>query len=187
MRRWLLLLALSAAALFAPSITHAQILNGDFESGGADWTPGTPIDWIAAFPDSGGNPDGFGEISMFGDSEGRGCINQAFKCGEQGGRTQCEMALDYRLEQLKGDNRASGRVVVRVDGFDVFTSPLVAPQGWQHITFTIPCGFHTIGLCLEADAGPNAWSAGFDNVTSDCMTPVPVTPQSWGAVKALYR
>lgn len=187
MRRWLLFAALIVSSLTVPAVSHAQIMNGDFEIGGADWTPGVPAGWSVAFPDSGGNPDGFAQITMFGDSEGRGCVNQGFKCGEQGGRTRCEMAIDYRLDHLKGNNNTTGRVVVRIDGIDVFTSPLVAPEGWQHITFDIPCGFHTIGLCLEADAGENAWSAGFDNVTSDCMTPVPVAPKTWSSLKTLYR
>ena len=187
MRRWILLLSLALVTLAAPTLSHAQILNGDFESGGSDWTPGVPKDWVVDFPATGGDPDGFGQISMFGDSEGRGCINQAFKCGEAGGRTSCEIGFEYKLDHLKGDNNTTGRVVVRVDGTDVYTSPLEAPVDWIRITFSIPCGFHTIGFCLEADAGPNAWSAAFDNVTADCMSPVPALPKTWSSVKVLYR
>lgn len=187
MRRWLLFLALATVTLVTPSASRAQIMNGDFEIGGADWTPGTPPDWQVAFPDTGGNPDGCAVIAMYGDSEGRGCINQGFKCGELGGRTRCEMTVDYKLDHLKGDNDATGRVVIRIDGNDVYTSPLHAPDGWQKVTFDIPCGWHTIGLCLEADAGSNAWQATFDNVTSDCMTPTGLAPKTWTSLKSMYH
>ena len=187
MRRWLTLLSLVALGLTASSLSQAQVLNGDFESGGADWYAGVPGNWEVTFPTTGGNPDGAAQISMFGDLEGRGCINQGFKCGEAGGRTYCEISVQYRLILTDGDNPNSGRIVIRIDGEDVYGSPLTAPDGWQTVTVTVPCGFHTLGLCLEADAGKNAWTALFDNVTSNCMSPVPVAPKTWSTIKAIYR
>ena len=64
MRRWLLFAALIVSSLTVPAVSHAQIMNGDFEIGGADWTPGVPAGWSVAFPDSGGNPDGFAQITL---------------------------------------------------------------------------------------------------------------------------
>lgn len=173
--------------LTAPAVGRAQVLNGDFESGGVSWTTGGPVDWAFSFPAIGGNPDGHARIEMFGDSEGRGCVNQAFKCG-QGGNSSCVVDLAWRLDHVSGSNDGGGRVVVRVDGVDLFVSSGPIPGGWQTLRLTLPCGAHSLGLCLEADAGADGWSAAFDAVGADCVgPPLPVTPGSWGLVKSLYR
>lgn len=188
MKRWVLLSAVVLVSISTPIVATAQIENGDFSGGGASWFVGVPAGWEASFPDSGGNPDGYGRIENFGQIEGRGCINQNFKCGEEGGRTVCQLDIQYRLDLNDGQNRTSGRVVIRIDGVDVYTSPAVAPQGWQVVMLNVPCGYHNLGLCLEADGDKNNWTACFDNVTAECQSPpVPVESGTWGKLKALYR
>lgn len=187
MKRWVTLTALCLATLAAPSLGLAQIENGDFSSGGASWYVGVPDGWEVGFSESGGNPDGRAWISNSGVLEHRGCVNQNFKCGEQGGRTTCQLHIQYRLDLVDGQNRSSGRVVIRLGGQDYYTSPPVAPTGWQDVTLNVPCGYHGLGLCLEVDAGNNYWTASFDNVSAECESPLPVEQGSWGKLKALYR
>ena len=68
--RTLVAASLLTLAMAAPA--GAQIMNGDFEAGPADWTVLLPPPgWSTGFPAAGGNPNGYARIqSPFGNSGG---------------------------------------------------------------------------------------------------------------------
>lgn len=180
-------LALALLLIVLPTVSVAQIVNGDFEIPGcAGWTVNKPSAWTIDCPVSGGNPGGYGHImSPFGNSGGQGCLIQGFQCGTPGVTGNCEIALDFKLDQVDASNN-SGRVKIYVDGTLQYTSASMT-LAWTHVSFTVPCGFHTLALCLQVDAGNNGWSACFDNVTAQCMPITPAEPQTWGRIKAIYQ
>lgn len=184
MRRAWWFLALSLIVLL-PARGFADVVNGDFELGGTAWTVQVPANWTADFPPTGGNPNGYASIlSPFGNSGGEGCDVQTFQCGNAGQDT-CIIGLDYKLDALDA-NPLSGRVKIYLDGQLMYTSPPADHIPWTAVTFTAPCGTHTIRLCLEVDPGNNGWIAGFDNVSAVCDNPNPVERSTWGRIKNVY-
>jgi len=181
-----LLLFLSLAVVLCfPAAATAQIQNGDFESGGAAWTPDAPTAWTVDYPTTQGNPGGYLWImSPFGNSAGTGCAFQEFSCGGADTSSTCTITFDYRLDFVDASD-STAFVTVLVDSTGSFTSPLGTFQGipWTHREITVPCGPHTIRLCLNVEPGNNGWSACFDNVTAACSGTVPVHPMSWGGIK----
>jgi hypothetical protein len=165
----------------------APLQNGDFEAGGTGWATSAPANWTVSFLAAGGNPNGYAQImSPFGTSEGIACIGQGFDCGDPGTDSRCQISFDFRLDQVDAST-ATAQVIAEIDGEVVYLSPLGGSIGWTHIAFEVPCGQHRIELCLQVAPGNNGWRASFDNVKAECMTVTPVLPQSWGALKVIYR
>jgi hypothetical protein len=183
MRRTLSILTLALALL--PVAATAQVVNGDFEAGGTGWSTSIPAQWSITFPPAGGNPDGHALIqSPFGNSGGEGCIAQTFLCGTDP-QGPCIITLDYRHRSIDA-SPLTGRVRIFIDDTLVHTSPPSNLQDWTTVTFTAPCGEHTIRLCLQVDAGNNGWQAAFDNVRAICDIPIGAERTTWGLIKRLY-
>ena len=182
--RTLVAASLLTLAMAAPA--GAQIMNGDFEAGPADWTVLLPPPgWSTGFPAAGGNPNGYARIqSPFGNSGGNAHINQTFLCGDPGIPGNCIITLDYRLDQIDASD-FTGRIWVQIDGVIQYTSPPGPSAGWVNVTVTVPCGQHVITLNLDVDAGNNGWAACFDNVQARCEPIVPTAPSTWGRIKSL--
>jgi len=166
----------------------AQISNGDFEAGSAGWSLSAPSGWsIGVLP--GGNPGDHGHIqSPWGNSAGTACFEQVFQCGEEDptGVSDCIITFDYYLHNLDASS-GSGRINVLIDGNVEFSSPPGADwMDWISITLRVPCGLHSIALCLEVDPQNNGWEAGFDNVFSECADSTPTAGSDWSTVKSLY-
>lgn len=180
-----LLLAASFLLLISPSISAAQIINGDFEAGGTGWTPIQPPNWTVSFPPAGGNPNGYARIqSPFGNSQGLGCVTQAFECGKDPAAS-CVITIDYQHASIDA-GPLTGRVKIFIDQVLVHTSPPSNNQPWTTVTVTAHCGRHELALCLEVDAGNNGWFACFDNVRASCEAPTPIEEGTWGAIKSIY-
>ena len=181
------IIALAAGACLALALpASAQVINGDFELGGLGWTVAVPPTWSGSFPAAGGNPGGFADIrSPFGNSGGTGCVLQTFTCGDPDVGTACVFTLDYFLDNIDASS-LSGRIRIYVDGLLLFTSAPADDIPWSAVSFTVPCGVHTIQLCLQVDAGNNGWEAGFDNVIAECDDSVPAEKLDWSTVKTLY-
>ena len=79
----------------------------------------------------------------------------------------------------------SGRILLIFDGATTLLAD--TDTDWQTDTFTVPCGEHTIGLCLEVDEGDHRWVACFDNVEAICSGVVASEEQIWGTLKGLFR
>jgi hypothetical protein len=186
--RYRLLLPSTLLLLALPTLTSAQIVNGDFEASGVGWiVDPPPPGWTVTFPPAGGNPGGYARIqSRDFQSEGFVCIRQRFFCGVPSANTQCQIRVDVRLEQIDAAD-LTGRVHILIDGVDYL--PPLDPAGydWRQIAFSVPCGEHEIALCLEVDAGNNLWGASFDNAAAECLGGVPAMPSTWGRVKQVYR
>ena len=186
MSRNALLLAASIALLISPSISAAQVINGDFEAGGTGWTPSPPPNWTITFPPAGGNPNGYARIqSPFGNSQGTACVTQSFQCGDDPA-TECVITIDYQHGSIDS-NPLAGRVKIFIDQVLVHTSPPSNNQPWVTVTVTAPCGRHELALCLEVDKGNNGWVACFDNVRASCETPTPIPEGTWGMIKSIYH
>ncbi len=179
------IIILIAASFLAAGPAAADVINGDFEDGGTGWTVVNPSGWAGYFPPSGGNPDGAAVMrSPDADSAGIGCFWQTFMCGEPSDETECVISLDYRLEDY-GAEPGTGRVLMVFDGVTTLLTDM--PGEWMQHTFTVPCGEHTIELCLEVDEGSHFWVASFDNVQAYCSGVVPAEEESWSAIKTLFR
>lgn len=181
----LLVLAVVSVAL-ASLPAGADVLNGDFENGGADWNFNGPADWTNGYPPAGGNPDGYAFIAspQVGPG-GIGCIIQTIICGDPDEGTECTIGFDYLL--AAGDAMPnSGRIKVYIDGIE---SVVVEGEtvGWETVTYVVPCGVHVIDLCLEVDPENNAWRACFDNVRAVCTGGVPTDESTWSSLKGLFR
>lgn len=177
-------LTLLGALSAAPAL--ADPTNGDFENGGTDWTESAPPGFLTSFPLLGGNPDGHGRIeSGTSNPGGQACISQTFECGVVGGGTECTIGFDYQL--TPGDAApGSGRIVMRIDGLsDVVTD--VPNPGWEFVAYVVPCGTHTLDLCLDVDPQNNQWTATFDNVRSACTGPVSNEGPSWSTLKSRFH
>ena len=171
--------------LLAAMSAQADVINGDFENGGADWTDNAPADWGVIFPAAGGNPDGYAAIrSPFSGPGGTGCIIQTFTCGDPGDGTECSITFDYRLDPVDAA-AGTGRIVVWID--DVEHIVVEGQSDWETVTFVAPCGVQVIGLCLEVDPDNNSWQASFDNVQAECTGPVSTDAETWTNLKAIFR
>jgi hypothetical protein len=182
---WILVSLTLLHTMAAPAL--AQILNGDFEAGGAGWIVIAIPPWVASFPPAGGNPNGYALIqSPSGNSPGGlGAILQGFQCGTPGSGSECVIRFDFRLHQVDAADN-SGRVQVFIDNEPDYTSPS-GNIDWTTVTLRVPCGDHSIALALEVDAGNNRWEASFDNVQADCEVGTPVDPSTWGMIKSTYE
>jgi hypothetical protein len=179
MRNSLALLATKLAALCAlfalaaPTPAAAQVTNSGFDSGGSGWAAISPPGWTADFPTSGGNPGVYGRIlSPSVASGGKAWFRQAFSCGIG---HFCNIRFDYRLEPIAA-SPGSARVEVWTNG--VLRSTLASPTGasWRTASLSVSCGPNVaLDLCLEVDAGDNAWRTSFDNVRADCSDALPGT------------
>ena len=180
---WLSFLAL--ATLLAALPVQADVINGDFENGGADWTPIAPADWGVSFPAAGGNPDGYASIrSPFSGPGDTGCIVQTFTCGEPEDGLDCTVTFDYRLDPIDAA-AGTGRIVVWID--DIERVVIDGQSDWQTVSFVVPCGVQVLGLCLEVDDENNSWQACFDNVRAECTGPVSTDAHTWTNLKSLFR
>jgi hypothetical protein len=180
--RWIILTA-GILVLMAPA-AMAQVSNGDFEAGGTDWQVTQPANWSVTFPPGGGNPNGYARImSPFGDSQGIACVSQTFVCGDNPDAV-CIITLDVQLTMIDaGPN--TGRIIVQVDGVEEYVSPSTDVP-WTTITIIVPCGTHTIDLCLQVDTGNHGWAACFDNVRAECDESVSSEHGTWSGIKGLY-
>lgn len=175
-------LALISVLIATPAF--AQVLNGDFEDGGTDWLTSATSGFAVSFPSTGGNPDGLARLGS-GQSNpgGEACIIQTFECGEPGSSSVCTISFDYRFNRLTGDF-SSSRLIVTVAG-----DTTVLPGGvdeWTSASINVPCGLHTLEICLEVDPSDNAWIADVDNVNALCTGVIPTEAPSWSTIKALY-
>ncbi len=181
-----ILIALALLTFALPAL--GQVVNGDFEDPASGWVIGLPnAEWTGEIRPAGGNPDGYGYLmSNFADpfSEGEGYFEQTFVCGDDPA-ADCNISLDYS-HGLVDASSGAGRVLIYIDGQLVHTSPQADAQPWTTVTFTVPCGTHTLRLALEVDAGNNAWEACFDNVMADCDDSVAAEDGNWSDIKSLY-
>lgn len=176
----------AVALILCASVASADVMNGDFENGGAQWQVNVPQGWVSDFPAAGGNPGGHATIqSPFGGPGGLGCIMQTFVCGNVGEEGTCTITLEFALEQIDASDD-SARVLVRINGAATTFGPL-SDAGWRSATFTVPCGVVVLELCLEVDPTNNGWRAGFDNVEASCDGVVSSEATNWSTIKALYN
>lgn len=182
----LLLLIISCLTLLAwPAL--ADVVNGDFESGAADWTTTVPLDWVIDFPATDGNPDGNASImSRYWDSQGLGCVSQVFLCGDAGDEGTCTIFFDAMMHWLDS-NELAGRLKVYANGNLLWTAPEVNDMPWTSFLVTVDCGTITLDLCLEVDQGNNMWRGRYDNVSAVCDPNVSIDPIIWGSLKSIYQ
>lgn len=174
------------AVLLAASLAVASPTNGDFSSGGSGWSDSADPGFSVSYPAAGGNPGGFAQMeSAFSNPGGRACIEQTFECGVPGGGTECTIGFDYFLEPIDAVP-GSGRLIVEIDGIANVVTDL-STQGWQFVSYVVPCGTHTVRICLEVDPANNSWRAGVDNVRSECTGPVANDAVEWSTLKSMYR
>ena len=165
----------------APLVTEpvTEIPNGDFEEGGANWTevpPGGNTTW--SYPDTGGNPGGYGVMTNDGAGFGIWVSNgdaplPIEDLGLSAGQTY---VFSVDMIQLSGDNLGGLKVDFFFGGTpngstgDKFATSMGA--GWNTYDFevTIPAG--TDGIKVVPLWGSGS-SVGYDNVTFD-PTPVEV-------------
>lgn len=179
----LLLGAVGLLLLSAPAA--ADPANGDFSGGGSSWTDSADPGLGVSFPAAGGNPDGYARMeSLVPNAGGRACIEQTFQCGMPGGGTSCTIGFDYFLEPLDA-LPGSGRLIVEIDGIANVVTDL-STQGWEFVSYVVPCGTHTLRICLEVDPVDNIWTAGVDNVRSECTGPVGSEHVDWSTLKSMY-
>jgi len=180
------LVVIILVGLILPAGVSAQVMNGDFESGGMDWMDSADPGFGVAFLAAGGNPGGFAELtSNFQNPGGRACISQTILCGDPDAGTECTIGFDFRLAPVDAVP-GSGRIVVTIDGVEsvVVEGPT---QGWDFVSYVVPCGVHVVEICLEVDPQYNAWEAGIDNVRSECTGTVGTEDSNWDALKSIYR
>lgn len=179
------MLILLTSLLLAAGTAAAQVLNGDFEAGAANWistaSPGCPV-----IDPTGGNPGGCGILPYYTTSATcDGSLTQTFNCGSPGG--DCEISFDYRVDFLGG----VGAVVygLTFDGGNSWpfnTTGVTA--GWQSASVTVPCGLVTMTFgIVTATRTIQDWEFRVDNVTASCVDPVSSETPAWGALKAQYR
>ena len=167
-------------------VALADVMNGDFANGVADWNPTADLGLGVSFPAAGGTPDAYALLeSGFQNDGGRACILQTFICGDPSQGTECTIGFDYFLTPIDAA-AGSGRLIVIIDGIE---SVVVdhGTQGWNFVSYVVPCGPHTIQFCLEVDPVNNAWQAGIDNVRSECTGSVPNEALQWDGIKSFYR
>jgi len=172
--------------LLAAGPAAADPVNGDFSSGGSGWSDSADPGLGVSYPTAGGNPNGYARLeSDFTNAGGQACIEQTFECGLPGGGTSCTIGFDFFLEALDA-LPGSARLVVEIDGIaDVVTD--VSTQGWEFVSYVVPCGTHTVRICLVVDPSFNSWAAGVDNVRSECTTdPVANEHVNWSTLKSMY-
>jgi len=163
---------------------QADVVNGDFESAGSGWTSTGPADWGIDFLPAGGNPDGYAIIrSPFDNPGGMACIEQTFMCGDPGQGTECTIGFDFKLTPIDAAP-GSARIKVIIDGVEAVV--VEGETDWDTVTYVVPCGEHTIQLCLEVDPENNAWQACFDNVMAVCTGGVPNEHESWSSIKGRF-
>ncbi len=170
----------------------AQINNGDFEAGLGGWASEAPTGWVVSSMSSGGNPDGRALIQNdpYGLSAGHGCILQSFECGASAPNQYCIVSFDYLLQSF-GMPGLTVHVSAVIDGAVQFDAAYTtSTPAWVSASATVPCGVHTLGLCLDVPPGgvePTFWRVSFDNVTASCHPTIGVQPSPWGAIKRLFR
>jgi hypothetical protein len=155
------------------------------------WSGTGLLGWTLSYPDSGGNPTGYLQITSPDDSLATGevCASQTFMCGSvaDSAKGSCRITLTYKLLKMSGVSYG-GHVRIYVDNDLQHTSPPSDSLDWQTLSVTVPCGEHTLRLCLSVDAiAPGAWQACFDNVAAQCQMVSPVEPSTWGRIKSIYR
>jgi hypothetical protein len=165
----------------------ADVSNGDFESGGTDWTTTVPPDWNISFPAAGGMPDGHASImSRYWDSLGEGCVSQVFDCGEQGETGTCTIIFDAMMQWIDS-NELAGRLKVYVNGNLLWEAPEVNELPWTTVVLTVDCGIIELDLCLDVSPGNNMWEGRYDNVSAECGGIVDNDFIEWGGLKSWYR
>jgi len=168
------------------STAMADIMDGDFSNGGGDWTVSADPGFSATFPGTGGIPGAFARLyADFPNTGGQVCISQTFMCGDVDQGTECTVGFDYILTPIDA-NQGSARIIVIIDGF---VSVVVdhATADWESVSYVVPCGQHTIEICLEVDPDHNMWEAGIDNVRAACTGGVANEIRQWDGIKTLYR
>ncbi len=172
------------ATIIGAGTAVADVMDGEFDNGGSDWSPNVPPDWGLAFPAAGGNPGGYAAIqSPFSGPGGTGCISQTFYCSQQGDEGDCTIGIDYSLAPVDA-GPDTGHIMIEIDGIQDTVATGDTP--WTTVTYVVPCGLHVIQLCLVVDPQNNAWRACFDNVRSVCG-PVSDEKTTWGSIKSLYN
>lgn len=168
------------------STAMADIMNGEFDGGPTDWNPNSDLGLGISFPAAGGNPGAYALLeSAFSNTGGSACIMQTFICGDPSQGTECTIGFDYFLNPIDAAP-GTARLIVIIDGI---TSVVVdhGTQGWNSVSYVVPCGSHTIQFCLVVDPENNAWQAGIDNVQSECTGGVPNETFRWNSIKSIYR
>ncbi len=187
--RVLAALLVSVAGLTGAGPASAQLPNGDFELGGANWTvDALPAGWSVYFPSVGGNPGGHALIRAPGNGSSReqACIRTRFDCGEPADLTICGLGYQVVLESSYPDLNTA-RMCVWLDGRIEYCDNANAYAGWTTWGSAIPCGAHEIAFCLVVEPGSRDWSARFDNVNVVREISVPAAQATWGRVKVRYR
>jgi hypothetical protein len=168
------------------TVAMADILDGEFSNGGGDWAVMADPGFSASFPAAGGNPDAYARL--FADLQnmgGRVCISQTFLCGDIDQGTECTIGFDYFLSPIDAAP-GTARIIVVIDGIEsiVVDHPTT---DWEFVSYVVPCGPHTIEICLEVDPQYNMWEACIDNVRAECTGQVPNDVMLWDGIKSLYR
>lgn len=180
-----IILGLAVISVLVATPAVAQVLDGDFESGGADWLTSATSGFAVNFPTIGGNPDGHAEFGAdTSNPGGQACIEQTFDCGQPGSGSVCSISFDYRFNRISGDFSTS-RLIVTIDG-DATALPGNVDT-WTTASFSVPCGTHTLEICLDIDPSDNSWVAGVDNVDALCTGVIPNEARSWSTIKAQWE
>jgi len=176
--------ALAFVLLAVPAL--ADVSNGDFENGGADWIGTADPGLGVSFPAGGGNDGGYARLeSDFQNGGGRACISQIIQCGDPDDGTECTIGFDFKLTPIDA-MPGTGRIIVTIDGVTDVVIDTGTPD-WEFVSYVVPCGEHTIEICLEVDPQDNSWVACIDNVRAVCTGGVPNELGSWSRLKSLYR
>ncbi len=184
-----LILTILVLGLLASAAT-AQVTNGSFTGGLTGWAT-TTTGYGTVVADGFGSPANSARISanppMFAWPAGTGSVSQSFGCGSSFENGYCMIALDYYFLR---NGEATALFAVKIDGNEVYSNVHTANEnGFIPLSFTAPCGLHTIEVTGSYLSGASLTNWGFwvDNVTAECVPVVPEEEASWGSIKAGYR
>src|SRR5262245_58872589 len=176
-------LPLIASALFLAGHAHADLVNGDFSSGGSGWVVAAPAGWTVTFPPNGGNPGGHARIESPGGSGGMGCIRQTFECGAPNPASVCSIPLDFRSDLGQVEGQARMRIFVNGQEFTV-TALGPSSLEWRTNELGGYCGTDVLEICLDVFAATPPWALLLDNLESiSYCDGVGIQPSLWSEVK----
>lgn len=184
MRRLIFATAILMILGLMATAASSQVVNGDFATGIAGWTPSSTGPTVSWHP-SAGNPGG--TAYFYYNGGGDAALSQAFSCGSAHGDGNCNLTLDYQIFVISG---AQIQVVIEIDGI-VGHSVIYSAEdpSWHTVPLTVPCGDHTVTFKVNTIALPflARWDVFLDNVAGECVAVVGDEATAWGAFKARYR
>ncbi|MBK7772364.1 MAG: hypothetical protein IPI48_18070 [bacterium] len=175
-----------ALALAGAAPVAAQILNGTFDNGLADWTVTTTGNG-AATVFTNGNPAPGARLWNGFSNAGSAALTQTFNCGDGTGEGLCFLSLEYATDTTHGSNMA---VTVTLDNVVVHSASYNGSvTAFTPVQFSVPCGQHTLKISAASSSASlfASWMTFVDNVTAACVPPVSTEGSTWSSLKATYR